>query len=92
MHPCEKDGDKEFVTLPHIYDHDDFFGLHASLPMKICKLIIFKVFSPLMREILHAWWDFFHLCGTFYMLGGRNSVQAGDSLSVRESWKPCAQG
>ena len=22
---------------------------------------------------------FFHLCGTFYMLGGRNSVQAGDS-------------
>ena len=45
-----------------------------------------------------------HWCGRFYMLGGiffndveilhacresgRNSVQAGDSLSMRESWKP----
>ena len=31
-----------------------------------------------MREILHAWRE-----------SGRNSVQAGDSLSMRESWKPC---
>ena len=31
-----------------------------------------------MREILHAWRE-----------SGRNSDQAGDSLSMRESWKPC---
>ena len=49
------------------------------------------MFSPLMREILHAWRDFFsfmweilHACRE----SGRNSVQAGDSLSMRESWKP----
>ena len=54
--------------------------------MKIWKVIICKVFSPLawldffslMREILHACRE-----------SGRNSVQAGDSLSMRESWKPC---
>ena len=36
-------------------------------------------FFPLMWEILHACRE-----------SGRNSVQAGDSLSMRESWKPCA--
>ena len=76
-----------------MYDHDDFLGgLHASLPMKICKVIIFLNFFPtdagdftclegffsLMSEILHAWRE-----------SGRNSVQAGDSLSMRESWKLC---
>ena len=35
-------------------------------------------FFSLMQEILHAWREI-----------GRNSVQAGDSLSMRESWKPC---
>ena len=35
-------------------------------------------FFSLMWEILHA-----------YRESGRNSVQAGDSLSMRESWKPC---
>ena len=35
------------------------------------------VIFSLMREILHAWRE-----------SGRNSVQAGDSLSMRESWKP----
>ena len=47
-----------------------------------------------MREVLHAWRDFFIIgCGRFYMLGGRagETVQAGDSLSMRESWKPWAQ-
>ena len=34
-------------------------------------------FFSLMREILHACRE-----------SGRNSVQAGDSLSMRESWKP----
>ena len=59
--------------------------------IKICKVIIFKGFSylwgrlyilggifSLMQEILHASREI-----------GRNSVQAGESLSVRESWKPC---
>ena len=60
--------------------------------IKICKVIIFfKVFPTgegdficlvgffsLMQEILHSWRE-----------SGRNSVQAGDSLSMRESWKPC---
>ena len=61
-------------------------GLHAFLQVKIWKVIIWKVFFPtclagffsLMREILHACRE-----------SGRNSVQAGDSLSMRESWKPC---
>ena len=35
-------------------------------------------FFSLMWEILHACRE-----------SGRNSVQAGDSLSMRESWKPC---
>ena len=35
------------------------------------------IFS-LMWEILHAWRE-----------SGRNSAQPGDSLSMRESWKPC---
>ena len=35
-------------------------------------------FFSLVREILHAWRE-----------SGRNSAQAGDSLSMRESWKPC---
>ena len=35
------------------------------------------IFS-LVREILHAWRE-----------SGRNSARAGDSLSMRESWKPC---
>ena len=34
-------------------------------------------FFSLMWEILHACWE-----------TGRNGVQAGDSLSMRESWKP----
>ena len=55
--------------------------------MKICKVIIFPSdagdftclagFFSLMWEILHACQE-----------SGRNSVQAGDSLSMRESWKP----
>ena len=35
-------------------------------------------FFSLMWEILHACRE-----------TGRNGVQAGDSLSMRESWKPC---
>ena len=35
-------------------------------------------FFSLTWEILHACWE-----------SRRNSVQAGDSLSMRESWKPC---
>ena len=48
-------------------------------------------FSPLMREILHARRDFFHWCVKILHAcreSGRKSVQAGDSLSMRESWKP----
>ena len=30
-------------------------------------------------------WEILHACRE----SGRNSVQAGDSLSMRESWKPC---
>ena len=63
-------------------------GLYAFLPVKIWKVIIWKVFPhmlgwifSLMREILHACRE-----------SGRNSVQAGDSLSMRESWKPCYTG
>ena len=44
-----------------------------------------------MREILHAWRDFFSLMWEILHAcreTGRNSVQAGDSLSMRESWKP----
>ena len=37
-----------------------------------------RIFS-LMRKMLHV-----HACQE----SGRNSVQAGDSLSMRESWKP----
>ena len=37
-------------------------------------------FFSLMWEILHACRE-----------SGRNSVQEGDSLSMRESWKPCFQ-
>ena len=36
------------------------------------------IFFSLIQEILHAWQE-----------SGRNNVQAGDSLSMRESWKPC---
>ena len=67
------------------------FGFHASLPMNICK-VFFKVFSPLMWEILHAWRDVFTLMWEIlhaWRETGRNSVQAEDSLSMRESWKPC---
>ena len=59
--------------------------------IKICKVIIFKGFShlwgrlyilggifSLMQEILHAWRE-----------SGRNSVLPEESLSMRESWKPC---
>ena len=45
-----------------------------------------------MREILYAWRDFFSLMREILHScreSGRNSVQAGDSLSMRESWKPC---
>ena len=38
------------------------------------------IFS-LIREILHSWRE-----------SGRNNVQAGDSLLMRESWKPCIRG
>ena len=38
-------------------------------------------FFSLMWEILHACRE-----------SGRNSVQEGDSLSMRESWKPCCLG
>ena len=54
----------------------------------------FLMFPPPMREILHAWRDFFplmweilHACRS-----GRNGVQTGDSLSMRESWKPWEHG
>ena len=73
-----------------------FLGLHASLPMKIYRVIIFKVFSPLMREILQAWRMFFIDVGDFTCLTGRE----GEIVSSREissqcgrvgtgSWKPC---
>ena len=48
--------------------------------------------SPLMRESLHAWRDFFPLIREIlhaWRESRRNSVQAGDSLSMREGWKPC---
>ena len=67
----------------------DFFG---GVALKIGKAIISWFFCPLMREILHAWRDFFSLMWEILHAcrdSGRNSVQAGDSLSMRESWKPC---
>ena len=47
----------------------------------------FLMFSPLMREILHAWRDFFHSCGRFYMLAGR----AGEIVSRRETPSQCGR-
>ena len=49
---------------------------------------IFKVFSSLMREILHACWTFSLMRENLHAWreSGRNSVQAGDPLSMRESW------
>ena len=69
-----------------------FGALHASLPNKDLQgnyfykvfptgagdLICLAGFLSLMQEILHAWRE-----------SGRNGVLAGDSLSMRESWKPC---
>ena len=67
------------------------FWLH----WKLARQLFSNVFPPLMREISHAWRDFFlfmweilHACRE----SGRNSVQAGDSLSMRESWKPWLKG
>ena len=54
-----------------------------------------KVMFSLMREIFHVWRDVLHSCGGFYMRiyawreRVRNSVQAWDSRSMRESWQPC---
>ena len=56
--------------------------------IEICKVIIFKGFFPLVREALYAWRDFFSLMQEI-LHAWENSVQAGDSLSMRESWKPC---
>ena len=39
--------------LISIYERDDFLELHASLPMKICKLINFKVFYMLSWICIH---------------------------------------
>ena len=47
----------------------------------------FLMFSPLMREILHAWRDFFLSCGRFYMLAGR----AGEIVSRRETPSRCGR-
>ena len=47
----------------------------------------FLRFSRLMREILHAWRDFFNWCGRFYMLGGR----AREIVSRRETPSQCGR-
>ena len=49
--------------------------------------VFFLGFSSLMREILHAWRDFFHWCGRFYMLAGR----AGEIVSRRETPSQCGR-
>ena len=41
----------------------------------------------LMREILRAWWDFFHWWGRFYMLARR----AGEVVSRRETPSQCGR-
>ena len=38
-----------------------------------------------LAGLLSLMWEILHACRE----SGRNSVQAGDSLSMRESWKPC---
>ena len=74
---------KKILHLVRIYD----FGGFIENWQNKC----FLMFFPLMREILHAWrdfcslmWEILHACRE----SGRNSVLAGDSLSMRESWKP----
>ena len=52
--------------------------LSGFFPHLCGRVYMFGGIFPLMWEILRAWRE-----------SGRNSVQAGDSLSMRESWKPC---
>ena len=82
---------RSFLNL-NWYDYDFFFFLVACLlaygnlqgnyflrffPTDVGDFTCLAGFFSLMWEILHACRE-----------SGRNSVQAGDSLSMRESWKP----
>ena len=56
-----------FMSLLNLKVYYHFRGLHASLPMKICKVIM----------IIHAWRDFFIDAGDFTCLAGELEYPGG---------------
>ena len=69
-----------------------FLGCMPPCLWKFARLLFSKGFFPTdagdftcLAGFFSLMWEILHACRE----SGRNSVQAGDSLSMQESWKPC---